>query len=54
MEDSQIIGFIFHSGFSTAAEITDVSGRGVGMDVVKNKIEGLNGQIEVSTKPGVS
>lgn len=41
MEDSQIIGFIFHSGFSTAAEITDVSGRGVGMDVVKNKIEGL-------------
>jgi two-component system, chemotaxis family, sensor kinase CheA len=52
MEESQILSFIFHSGFSTAAKITDVSGRGVGMDVVKNKIEGLNGQIEVSTKVG--
>lgn len=52
MDDSQILSFIFHSGFSTAAQITDVSGRGVGMDVVKNKIEGLNGQIEVSTKVG--
>lgn len=52
MEESQIISYIFHSGFSTAAQITDVSGRGVGMDVVKNKIEGLNGQIEVSTKVG--
>lgn len=52
MDDSQIINFIFASGFSTAAQITDVSGRGVGMDVVRNKIEGLNGQIEVSTKLG--
>lgn len=52
MDDSQILSFIFHSGFSTAAQISDVSGRGVGMDVVKNKIEGLNGQIEVSTKVG--
>lgn len=52
MDDSQILSFIFHSGFSTTAQITDVSGRGVGMDVVKNKIEGLNGQIEVNTKVG--
>ncbi len=52
MDDNQIISFIFASGFSTAAQITDVSGRGVGMDVVRNKIEGLNGQIEVSTKLG--
>ncbi len=52
MDDGQILNFIFHSGFSTAAQITDVSGRGVGMDVVRNKIEGLNGQIEVSTKLG--
>jgi two-component system, chemotaxis family, sensor kinase CheA len=36
-----------HSGFSTAEKITDVSGRGVGMDVVRNKIEALNGSIEV-------
>ncbi len=52
MSDDAILKFIFASGFSTASQISDISGRGVGMDVVKNKIEGLNGQIELSTKPG--
>lgn len=52
MSESDILKFIFHSGFSTAQEITDVSGRGVGMDVVKNKIEGLNGVIDINTKVG--
>lgn len=52
MTEGEILKFIFSSGFSTAQEITDISGRGVGMDVVKNKIEGLNGLIELSTKVG--
>ena len=53
MDDEQILKFIFAAGFSTAEEITDLSGRGVGMDVVRNKIEGLNGQIELSSEVGV-
>lgn len=52
MSEEEILKFIFASGFSTAQEVTDISGRGVGMDVVRNKIEGLNGQIELSTKLG--
>jgi two-component system, chemotaxis family, sensor kinase CheA len=47
-----IIDFIFHSGFSTAPEITDVSGRGVGMDVVRNNIRKSSGSIFVDTNPG--
>jgi two-component system, chemotaxis family, sensor kinase CheA len=43
---------IFHPGFSTAAEITDVSGRGVGMDVVKKRIQKLRGQVEIKSTPG--
>ena len=39
-------------GFSTAAKITDVSGRGVGMDVVKKNIDKLRGKVEISTVPG--
>lgn len=50
MNDGELVKLIFAAGFSTAEQITDISGRGVGMDVVKNKIEGLNGQIEVITK----
>lgn len=49
MTEDEILKFIFASGFSTAQEVTDISGRGVGMDVVRNKIEGLNGQIELSS-----
>ncbi|MGE5381135.1 MAG: chemotaxis protein CheW [Methylocystaceae bacterium] len=48
----QAYGFLFRSGFSTAESITDVSGRGVGLDVVKSKIESLNGDIEIETMPG--
>lgn len=43
---------VFSAGFSTATEVSDVSGRGVGMDVVKNNIEQLNGHIEVSSEEG--
>lgn len=50
--DGEVFQLIFEPGFSTADEITDVSGRGVGMDVVKKNIEQLKGQIEVSSKPG--
>lgn len=44
--------FLFHPGFSTAQNITDISGRGVGLDVVKTKIESLSGEIFVDSKPG--
>ncbi len=42
---------IFHPGFSTAENVTDLSGRGVGMDVVKRNVEGLQGSIEIESKP---
>lgn len=50
--DRDIYQFIYHPGFSTAKEVTEVSGRGVGMDVVKQSIEGLRGRIDVATSPG--
>lgn len=43
----KILDLLFRSGFSTADKVTDISGRGVGLDVVKNKIESLNGSIEI-------
>jgi len=43
---------IFRAGFSTATEISDVSGRGVGMDVVRNNIKELSGRLEVQSEPG--
>lgn len=52
LSKKDIIEFIFHSGFSTAAEITDVSGRGVGMDVVRNNIRKSSGSIFVDTNAG--
>lgn len=52
MADNEIIKFLFHAGLSTAEKITDVSGRGVGMDVVKNNIEKLGGNIEIITSLG--
>ncbi len=52
LTDHELFQYIFHPGFSTAQEITSVSGRGVGMDVVKRAIEGLRGSIELSSKPG--
>jgi len=52
MTDRQIIPYIFHPGLSTAEQITDVSGRGVGMDIVKSRIEALNGSLDVRSDPG--
>jgi len=49
---SQIHALIFEPGFSTAETVTDVSGRGVGMDVVRRNIQSLNGYIEVESEPG--
>ncbi len=52
LSDRQIVPYIFHPGLSTAEAITDISGRGVGMDIVKSRIENLNGQVEVRTELG--
>jgi two-component system chemotaxis sensor kinase CheA len=52
LSESQILNLIFTSGFSTRDDITDVSGRGVGMDVVRKVIERLRGSIEIKTKQG--
>ena len=52
MTDSQIQRFIFRAGLSTAATISAVSGRGVGMDVVKTNIEKIGGTIELKSTPG--
>ncbi|NLX01432.1 MAG: chemotaxis protein CheA [Syntrophomonadaceae bacterium] len=48
----EAIELLFHPGFSTAQNVTDISGRGVGLDVVKTKIESLSGEIFVDSKPG--
>ncbi|MGB4394321.1 MAG: chemotaxis protein CheA [Tepidanaerobacteraceae bacterium] len=48
LKDYEIISYLFEPGFSTSSEVTDVSGRGVGLDVVKTKIESLGGSIETS------
>jgi two-component system chemotaxis sensor kinase CheA len=52
MSDQDGINLIFHPGFSTKAEVSEVSGRGVGMDVVKTNIERLQGNIQIETKIG--
>jgi two-component system chemotaxis sensor kinase CheA len=52
LTESEIYAFIFQPGFSTAKKVTDVSGRGVGMDVVRQNIEGLRGTIDVASKRG--
>lgn len=52
MSDQDIIDLLFRPSFSTAERLSDVSGRGVGLDVVKNKIEGLGGDIECQTVLG--
>ncbi|SNR89392.1 two-component system, chemotaxis family, sensor kinase CheA [Anaerovirgula multivorans] len=49
MEDNEIIQLLFTPGFSTADKISDISGRGVGLDVVKTKIEALGGTVEVNS-----
>lgn len=52
MTDNDLIALLFRPSFSTAEKVTDVSGRGVGLDVVKSKIEGLGGDIECKTVKG--
>ena len=49
MDDSDAVRIVFLPGFSTAEKISDISGRGVGMDVVRSKIESLSGQVDVET-----
>lgn len=50
MTEKEIVDLLFLPSFSTAKKVTDVSGRGVGLDVVKSKIEALSGEVEVKTK----
>jgi two-component system chemotaxis sensor kinase CheA len=52
LKDGEVYALIFEPGFSTAEQVTDVSGRGVGMDVVKRNIEKLKGRVDVSSQPG--
>lgn len=52
LSDQQLVQLIFHPGFSTKSEVSDISGRGVGLDVVKTNIEELQGSVEVSTQAG--
>ncbi|WP_373974848.1 chemotaxis protein CheW [Chitinibacter sp. SCUT-21] len=53
MSDNEVWMLIFEAGFSTAAEITDVSGRGVGMDVVRKNIQAMGGRVEIQSMTGV-
>ncbi len=52
LSDSELIELIYTSGFSTSTMITDVSGRGVGLDVVRRNVEGLHGRITLESQPG--
>lgn len=52
MSDTEIYGLIFEPGFSTADQITNLSGRGVGMDVVKRNITALRGSVAIDSRPG--
>jgi two-component system chemotaxis sensor kinase CheA len=52
LSDNEIYQLILQAGFSTADQITDISGRGVGMDVVREAVEGLRGNLEISSKLG--
>jgi two-component system chemotaxis sensor kinase CheA len=51
-DDETVLGGIFRSGVSTAREVTDVSGRGVGLDVVRAQLEAIRGRVEVHNDPG--
>jgi len=52
MSDSDVFALIFAPGFSTAEKITDISGRGVGMDVVRRNLESIRGRIDITSAPG--
>jgi len=53
LSDKEIFNLIFHAGFSTAKVVTDVSGRGVGMDVVRRNISNLRGEVDIQSQVGV-
>ncbi len=53
MSDGDVYNLIFEPGFSTADRVTDVSGRGVGLDAVKKGVEALRGRVEITSEPGV-
>ncbi len=53
LSDEQVFHFIFSPGFSTAEKVTDLSGRGVGLDVVRSNLEKINGKIDIKSKVGV-
>ncbi|MDR1728576.1 MAG: chemotaxis protein CheA [Acidobacteriota bacterium] len=52
LSEKAVFGLIFQPGFSTAEKVTDISGRGVGMDVVKQNLEKIKGKIDIQSKPG--
>jgi two-component system chemotaxis sensor kinase CheA len=52
LSDNEVFNLIFEPGFSTAEQVTDISGRGVGMDVVRKHVQKLRGRIEIQSKPG--
>lgn len=53
MSDQEVFALIFEAGFSTAEQVTDVSGRGVGMDVVRRNIQSMGGRVEIDSMPGI-
>ena len=53
MSDQEVFHLIFEAGFSTAEQVTDVSGRGVGMDVVRRNIQSMGGRVEIDSMLGV-
>jgi len=52
MSDSDVFALIFAPGFSTAEKVTDISGRGVGMDVVRRNLESIRGRVDITSAPG--
>jgi len=52
LKDSEVWQFIFEPGFSTAAQVTNISGRGVGLDVVRRNVQALRGRIDIHSEPG--
>lgn len=52
LTDEQVIELIFGAGFSTSAEVSDISGRGIGMDVVRTAVEQIGGRVSLQSKPG--
>ena len=52
MDEREAVTLIYHSGFSTASVVSDISGRGIGMDIVRSVVEGMRGSIRIRTELG--